>query len=176
MILATRFTFIVERSWKTRIFRHPKLAWASTTYDVISRNHSNWPSLNISQNVCKGWLNSYWKRQVLVFYPLEKTQKNLIGGKGSSTPPPLPPVRPGVHFAVLEGLLLGKTFIHYAGTDLLQMVGVSSLHIDPSTLLVPLSSESRQKSSSFDAACNSWSTSKLWLNWKQSILCPMLHQ
>ena len=90
-----------------------------------------------------------------MFYPLEKTQKNLIWGEGSSTPPPHPTVRPGVHFAVLEGLLLRKTFIHYAGTDLLQMVGVSSLHIDPSTLLVPLSSESRQKSSSFDATCSS---------------------
>ena len=27
------------------------MAWAPATYDVISRNHSNWSSLNLSQNV-----------------------------------------------------------------------------------------------------------------------------
>ena len=48
MILATRFTFIVERSWKN-IYFHPKLAGPPATYDVICRDHSNWPSLNLSQ-------------------------------------------------------------------------------------------------------------------------------
>ena len=51
MILAKRFTFIVEKSWKKMY-----------TYDVISRNHSSWPSLNLSQNVPEGWTNSCWKR------------------------------------------------------------------------------------------------------------------
>ena len=78
MILATRFTFIVERSWKNMHF-HQKLAWPPSTYDVISRNHSNWPALNSSQNLREGWTNSQWKRQVLMFYPL--------------SPPPLVPPR-----------------------------------------------------------------------------------
>ena len=46
MILATRFTFIVERSWKN-MYLHPKLAWPPASYDVISCNHSNWPLLNL---------------------------------------------------------------------------------------------------------------------------------
>ena len=36
------------------MYFHSKMAWPPATYDVISRNHSNWPSLNVSQNVCKG--------------------------------------------------------------------------------------------------------------------------
>ena len=80
MIMATRFTFIVERGWKNMYF-HPKLAWPPATYDVVSRNHSNWPSLNLSQNVRKGWMNSYWKRQVLMFYFLGKNaEKPWWGG------------------------------------------------------------------------------------------------
>ena len=78
MIIATRFTFIVERGWKNMYF-HPKLAWPPATYDVVSRNHSNWPSLNLSQNVRKGWMNSYWKRQVLMFYPLGKNSEKPCG-------------------------------------------------------------------------------------------------
>ena len=78
-ILATRFTFIVERS-KKNLYFHTKMARPPDTYDVISRNHSNWPSLNLSQNVREGWTNRYWKRQVLMFYPLgKKTQRNPGG-------------------------------------------------------------------------------------------------
>ena len=61
------------------------------SYDVISGNHSNWPSLNLSQNVRKGWTNSYWKRQVLMFYPLEKNSKKPYGGGGIHLPSPPPP-------------------------------------------------------------------------------------
>ena len=43
-------TFLVEKSWKNVHF-HPKMYWPPATYDVIYRNHSNWPSLNLSQNV-----------------------------------------------------------------------------------------------------------------------------
>ena len=43
---------------------HSKMAWPSATYDAISRNHSNWPSLNLPQNAREGWTNSYWKRQL----------------------------------------------------------------------------------------------------------------
>ena len=50
----------------------PKIGLTNCTFDVISRNHSNWPSLNLSQNLRKGWTNSYRKRQVLMFYPLRK--------------------------------------------------------------------------------------------------------
>ena len=89
MISATRFTFIVERSWKN-IYFHPKLAWPPATDSAISGNHSNWPSLNLSQNLREVWANSYWKRQVLMFFPLGKTQKNLKGD--GITPPPPPPL------------------------------------------------------------------------------------
>ena len=41
----------------------------------MSRNHSNWPSLNLTQNVREQLTNSYW----------EKNQKNL------ATPPPPTP-------------------------------------------------------------------------------------
>ena len=76
MILATIFTFIVERSWKNMYF-HPKLAWPPATSDVIYRNHSNWPSLNLSQNVREGLTN--WKRLVLTFYPLGKNSEKPYG-------------------------------------------------------------------------------------------------
>ena len=78
MILAATFAFIVERSWQNMYF-HPKMAWPPATYDVISCNHSNWPSLNLSQNVREGWTNSYWKRQVLTFYPLGKNSEKPYG-------------------------------------------------------------------------------------------------
>ena len=58
MILATRFTFIVEKSWKNMYF-HTKFARLPSTYDVIARD-SNWSSLNLSlsQNVRDGLTNS----------------------------------------------------------------------------------------------------------------------
>ena len=58
------------------------MAWPSGTYDVIFSNHSNWPSLNLTQNVGEGWTNSYKKRQVLMF--------NLLGKKPTPPPPPFP--------------------------------------------------------------------------------------
>ena len=64
---------------------HSKMAWPPATYDVISRNHRNWPSLNLSQNACKWYTNSYWKHQVLMLYPL---------GKYSEKPQPPPPPSP----------------------------------------------------------------------------------
>ena len=88
MILASRFTFIVERSWKNMCV-HPKFACPPDAYYVIARNNSNWPSLNLSQNVREWWTNSCWKRQVLMFYPLGK---NPYGGGHPTSPPPL--VRP----------------------------------------------------------------------------------
>ena len=95
MILATKFTFIVERSWKNMYF-HPKLAWPPATYDVISRNHSNWPSLNLSQKVREGRTNNYWKRPVLMLYQLKKP----FGGCGIQAPPlsPHPLVSRRVNF------------------------------------------------------------------------------
>ena len=77
-ILATRLTFIVIRSWKNMYF-HPTLASPPATYDVISRYHSNWAP-NLSKNLRKEWTNSYWKRQVLMSYPLGKNSENLMGG------------------------------------------------------------------------------------------------
>ena len=82
MILATRFTFIVEGSLRNMYF-HPKLAWPPVAYNVLTRYHSNLPSLNVSQNVHEGWINSYWKRQVQMFYPLgENSQKPPCTSEG----------------------------------------------------------------------------------------------
>ena len=72
------------------MYFHSKMAWPPATYDVISRNHRNWPSRNSSQNLREGWTNNYWKRQVLMSYPLAKNseKKNLVGH------PPLPRILP----------------------------------------------------------------------------------
>ena len=64
------------------------MAWPSATYDIISRIYSNWPSLNLSQNAFEGKKKSYWKRQVLMFYRLGKTKKNLRGIGGGNSPTP----------------------------------------------------------------------------------------
>ena len=37
----------------------------------------------------EGWMNSYRKRQVLMFYPLGKNLENLMGGGGGECPPSL---------------------------------------------------------------------------------------
>ena len=104
MILATRFTFIVERSWKNMHF-HPKLAWPPATYDIISRIHSNWPSLNSSQNVREGWTNSHWKRQVLMFNPLGKISEKPYGGWH-----PFPPPSP----CTSEGKIMNRGQVYYS--------------------------------------------------------------
>ena len=70
------------------MYFRPKLAWPPAIDNAISRNHSNWPSLNLSQNLREVWANSYWKRQVLMFYPLGKDSEKP---KGDGIPPPLPP-------------------------------------------------------------------------------------
>ena len=79
--------------WK-KLQKHvfsPKLAWPPATYDVISSNRSNWPSLHLSQNVHKGWMNSYWKCHVLMFYPLGKnSEKPYRGGGGGASTAPTP--------------------------------------------------------------------------------------
>ena len=69
----------------------PKIGVTSCSFDVISRNHSTWPSLNLSQNLREGWTNSYWKCQVLMFYPLRKNSaKPFFGGReGGIHPLPL---------------------------------------------------------------------------------------
>ena len=67
MILATRSAFIVERSWKN-MYLHPKMAWSPATYDVISCNHSNWPSLKLSQNrVLKCWRHKNESSDIMGF-------------------------------------------------------------------------------------------------------------
>ena len=95
MVLATIFYFYCWRKMKKHVFSH-KNGLTPATYYVIYHNHSNWPSLNLSQNVREGWTKSYWKRQVLMFYPLEKNSEEPYGGGGvASTPPTL--VRPRVN-------------------------------------------------------------------------------
>ena len=73
------------------MYFRPKLAWPPAIDNAISRNHSNWPSLNLSQNLREVQANSYWKRQVLMFFPLGKNSEKP---KGDGIPPPV--VRPRV--------------------------------------------------------------------------------
>ena len=112
MISGTRFTFIVERSWKNLYFR-PKLAWPPAIDNAISRNHSNWPSLNLFQNLREVWANSYWKRQVLMFYPLGKDSQKP---KEDGIPPPPAPrcTSEGSKFARRFSLWWQLTFFYYA--------------------------------------------------------------
>ena len=81
-----KFYFYCWKKLKNVHF-HSKIAWPPATYDIISRNHSNWPSLNLSQNVCKGWTNKYRKPQMLMFYHVGKKSEKPKGG-GSHPPPP----------------------------------------------------------------------------------------
>ena len=54
-----------------------------------SHNHRNGPLPNLTQNMCEGWTNSYWKHQVLMLYPLRENSENLMGRGVASNPPPL---------------------------------------------------------------------------------------
>ena len=127
MILAARFTFTVERNWKKRYF-HSKMAWPPATYDVISHNHSNWPSLNLSQNVREGWTSRYWKRQVMMFYLLQKTQKNIGWGGGGGWGggihrKPCPYVPPGVYFLNISDTNIIFRNIQYQGVFFPNVLG-----------------------------------------------------
>ena len=72
------------------MYFHAKLTWLPASYDVISRNRGNWPSPNVSQNLCEGGTISLWK--------------------GGIHPPPPPLVRPRVNlnYSVDE---IWKTFV-----------------------------------------------------------------
>ena len=61
--------------WYVAVFRHD-FTFSGKPLIFLTR-----PPLNLSQNVREGWTNSYWKRQVLMFYPLGKNSK-----KTSKTP------------------------------------------------------------------------------------------
>ena len=88
--------FYCRKKFKKYVFS-PKLAWPPVAYDVITRYHSNWPSLNLSQNVCEGWMNSYWKRQNLTFYDL---------GENAEKPP-----------CTFEGYLSKTWMVHHLSND-----------------------------------------------------------
>ena len=81
-----------------------KMAWPPTTYDVISRYYSNWPSLNSSQNVEEGWTKRYWNRQALMFCPLGENSKNLMATWGGGIHHPL--VRPRVRIMCVMSLVI----------------------------------------------------------------------
>ena len=66
------------------MYFHPEVAWPPATYDVISRDHSNWPLLKLSQNLCEGWTNSYAGSWCFIFY--EKNEEKPYGGW--DPPPP----------------------------------------------------------------------------------------
>ena len=72
------------------MYFNPKMAWPPATYDVISRNHSNWPSLNLSQKVRKGWKKQLVKTSGTdVLSSREKLRKT--SGEGGIPPPSPPP-------------------------------------------------------------------------------------
>ena len=75
------------------------MAWSPANYDVISRNHSNCSSLNLSQNV----------REVLMFYPLGKNWKKTSWGV-ASTPTPGPLYVWGLIHALSRVLSKSKNF------------------------------------------------------------------
>ena len=50
------------------------MAWPPATFDVVSRNRNRF-SPNLRQNVSKGYVFSYWIRQVLM---MEKVKKNIM--------------------------------------------------------------------------------------------------
>ena len=56
---------------------HSKMAWPPATYDIISRNHSNWPSLNLSQNGVRDKRTATENFRCWCFIVEEKNQKNL---------------------------------------------------------------------------------------------------
>ena len=70
------------------MYFHPKLAWPPATYDVIARNHSNWSTVTklVLSSLREGWMNSYWKRQVLMFYSLGKNSEKPYLGWPTSPP------------------------------------------------------------------------------------------
>ena len=102
IIFATRFTFIIERSWKNMYF-HSKMARPPATYDVISCNHRNSPPLNLSHNAREGYTNSYWKRQVLMFYRLGKNSEKHEKGGGNHRPPAAPFYVRGLNSSKITG-------------------------------------------------------------------------
>ena len=105
MILAARFTFIVEKSWKNMYF-YSKMAWTPPTYDVISRNHRNGLSSTLTQHVCEGWMNSYWKHHVPMLYPPgENSEKPYLGGGGGGRWQPPPLSRPRISILVFAVLV-----------------------------------------------------------------------
>ena len=63
------------------------MAWPPATYDVISRTHSNWPSLNLSQNAREEINEHPKKTQALMFHRLRKIIRKTLGG-GNHLPSP----------------------------------------------------------------------------------------
>ena len=90
MILATRFTFIVEKTctFTLHTCTFTNMACPPQTYDAISRNHRNWQSLNLTQNAHERWTKSYRKHQMLMFNPLGENSEKLEGGAPTLSPPP----------------------------------------------------------------------------------------
>ena len=68
--------FYCRKKWK-KLYFHSKMAWTPPTYDVISLNHGNWPSLDLTQNAREGWTKTYAKHHVLMSYPLGENSEKL---------------------------------------------------------------------------------------------------
>ena len=90
IILSTIFTFIVERIWENTNFCL-KMAWPPATHDVISRNHSNWPSPKFVSKFVRGIHEQLLKTSGAdVLSSRKKFPKTSEGGDNHPPPPPTP--------------------------------------------------------------------------------------
>ena len=67
------------KSWKKNVLSL-KNGLTTTSYNVISRNHTKLTITERDSNCRKGWKNSYWKHHVLMLYPLGKNLEKPLGG------------------------------------------------------------------------------------------------
>ena len=70
--------FYCLKSWKKNVLSL-KNGLTTTSYNVISRNHTKLTITERDSNCGKGWTNSYWKHHVLMLYPLGKNLEKPLG-------------------------------------------------------------------------------------------------
>ena len=75
--------FYCLKSWKKNVLSL-KNGLTTTSYNVISRNHTKLTITERDSNCGKGWTNSYWKHHVLMLYPLGKKLRKTFGRVAST--------------------------------------------------------------------------------------------